>query len=570
MPFKIKVNDRNYESFELSLHLYWSSIGITVQKTIVNPEKKKLFHQDIFEINENGNVKILHSTIRSMKNIPGVLVLDTKKKYGKHKNKFLYKLIPDNKRLPEFLVPYKLRITFEKKQYNKYVVFRFNHWEDKHPRAQIDQILGNVNILDSFYEYQLYCKSLNASNQDFTKDTMRKLKNRSEKEFIDSIIKKYNPEDRRSWEVFTIDPTNSKDFDDAFSISEDKDNIFISIYISNVSFWMDALELWDSFSERISTIYLPNRKRPMLPTILSDTICSLQEGHDRFAFTLDLLFDKNTYLLKNYTLKNTCINVVKNYRYETPELLVNKSYKLLFTFVRNINSIKMYVDNINTSHDVIAYLMIYMNYMCAKKMADYKIGIFRCAELKEDFKCPGNVSPSIGKFLKNWNSYGGKYTKYKNQKSHEILKLESYIHITSPIRRLVDLLNITVLQNSLGIMKYSVKSKNFYERWTSDEKIEYINKTMRSIRKVQNKCELLKICVEENADMKKIYNGFIFDKIERNDGLYQYMVYLDKIKSVSRITSRFDMDDYGKYKFKIFVFHDESSLKKKIRLHLIS
>jgi exoribonuclease R len=566
MQYKIKVDDRNYESFRL----YNARTLDILEKKIENPEKKKLFHQDIFEINDNGTMKILHSIVRSMKNIPGVLVLDTKKKYGKHKNKFLYKLIPDDKRLPEFLVPYKLRITFEKKKYNKYVVFRFNHWNDKHPRAQIDQILGNVNILDSFYEYQLYCKSLYASNQDFTKDTMRKLKNRSEKEFIDTIIKKYNHEDRRSWEVFTIDPTNSKDFDDAFSISDDKDNIFISIYISNVSFWMDALELWDSFSERISTIYLPNIKRPMLPTILSDAICSLQEGYDRFAFTLDLLFDKNTYLLKNYTLKNTCINVVKNYRYETPELLVNKSYKLLFTFVRNINSRKMYVDNINTSHDVIAYLMIYMNYMCAKKMADYKIGIFRCAELKEDFKCPGNVSPSIGKFLKNWNSYGGKYTKYKNQKSHEILKLESYIHITSPIRRLVDLLNIIVLQNSLGIMKYSEKSKDFYERWTSDEKIQYINKTMRSIRKVQNKCELLRICVEENADMKKIYKGFIFDKIERNDGLYQYMVYLPIIKMVNRFTSRHDKENLTNQKFKLFIFTDETSFKKKIRVEIMN
>ena len=77
---------------------------------------------------------------------------------------------------------------------------------------------------------------------------------------------------------------------------------------------------------------------------------------------------------------------------------------------------------------------------------------------------------------------------------------------------------MVVLQNSLGIMNYSEKSKGFYERWTSDEKFEYINKTMRSIRKVQNSCELLRICVEENMEKKKIYQGFIFDKMERNDG----------------------------------------------------
>jgi len=566
MQYKIKVDDRNYESYRL----YNACTLDILEKTIENPEQQKLFHQDIFEFNETGNVEILHSTLRSMKNIPGVLVLDTKKKYGKHKNKFLYKLIPDDKRFPEFLVPYKLRITFEKKQYNKYVVFRFNHWNDKHPRAQIDQILGNVNSLDTFYEYQLYCKSLYASIQDFTKETMKKLKKRSEKEFIDIICEKYKPEDRRSWKVYTIDPMYSKDFDDAISIKDEKNEIVISIYISNVPFWMDALDLWDSFSQRIATIYLPNRKRPMLPTILSEAICSLQEGHDRFAFTLDLWFDKNTYLLNKHEFKNTCINVVKNYRYETPGLIVNKDYQRLFTFIKDVNRRKKYVDNINTSHDVVAYLMIYMNYICAKKMADYKTGIFRSAELKEDFKCPEHVPPGIGKFLTNWNSYGSKYTKYKNQKSHEILKLDSYVHITSPIRRLVDLLNMVVLQNSLGIMKYSKKSKGFYERWTSDEKFDYINKTMRSIRKVQNKCEMLKICVDENTYMKKIYNGFIFDRIERNDGLFQYMVYLPSIKMVNRFTSRHDKENLTNQKFKLFIFTDETSLKKKIRVEIMN
>ena len=565
MQYKIKVDDRNYESYIL----YNAHTSDIVDKTIENPEKKKLFHQDIFEIMENGDVKILNSNIRSMKNIPGVLVLDTKKKYGKHKNKFLYKLIPDDKRLPEFLVPYKLRITFEKKQYNKYVVFRFNHWKDKHPRAQIDQILGNVNILDCFYEYKLYCKSLYASIQDFMKETMKKLKERSEKEIIDTILNKYKPEDRRSWNVFTIDPTNSKDFDDAISISTTDNYIFISIYISNVPFWMDALDLWGSFSERIATIYLPNRKRPMLPTILSDKICSLQEGHDRFAFTLDLWFDKNSYLLKKHEIKNTCIKASKNYRYETPELLKNEDYKLLFDFINRINIRKKYVDSINTSHDVVEYLMIYMNYICSKMMADYKIGIFRSAELKEDFKCPEHVPGNITKFLTNWNSYGGKYTKYENQKSHQILKLDSYIHITSPIRRLVDLLNMVVLQNSLGIMDYSEKSKDFYERWTSDEKFDYINKTMKSIRNVQNKCELLKICVEENADNKKLYDGFIFDKVERNDDLFQYMVYLPSIKMVNRFTSSHDSENLSNQKFKLFIFTDETSLKKKIRVEIM-
>ena len=78
---------------------------------------------------------------------------------------------------------------------NKYITFEFRNWDNKHPMGVITQTLGDVTQLTSFYEYQLYCKSLYASIQDFTKATLNKLKERSELEFVESIIEKYNPED---------------------------------------------------------------------------------------------------------------------------------------------------------------------------------------------------------------------------------------------------------------------------------------------------------------------------------------------------------------------------------------
>ena len=172
-------------------------------------------------------------------------------------------------------------------------VFEFKNWDSKHPRGSIVQTIGDVNQLDNFYEYQLYCKSLYASIQNFNKATMRILKKKTEIEFIDQIRRNYKVEDRCQWDIISIDPATSKDFDDAFGIRELGDNkMCLSIYISNVSFWMDTLNLWCSFSQRIATIYLPDRKRPMLPTILSDALCSLQEGRIRFAFTLDIIVDK--------------------------------------------------------------------------------------------------------------------------------------------------------------------------------------------------------------------------------------------------------------------------------------
>ena len=561
--YKVRINSRDYKEYSVVIASTLSEVNVKV-----DPIKNKLFNYDVFEIDENGKVKIQHSTIRVTSNIPGVLVLNTKRVYGKIKNKFLYKLVPDDKRLPEFLVPYLKKIEFNKKVVNKYVVFKFKNWDNKHPIAQLEQVLGSVNILDNFYEYQLYCKSLYASIQDFRKVTLQKLKRRSESEFVETIIEKYNPEDRRSWGIYSIDPKRSKDFDDAFSFKQTKNHTYISIFIANVSFWMDALDLWESFSERISTIYLPNRKRPMLPTILSDSICSLQENHTRFAFTLDLKFDKEYNLVK-YNYVNSCIIVKKNFRYEEKDLLDFGLYKNMIKFVKILNRKEKYMDNIRTSHNLIAYLMIYMNYISAKEMKKNKCGIFRSAELKSTFRCPEETDQDIKQFLKQWNSYGGQYLKFEDKKEHAILELDSYIHITSPIRRLVDLLNLIILQEKLGLNSLNNNSKNFLKYWISNKNIEYINTTMKSIRKVQNNCELLRICVEENFENKKIYNGFIFDKMKRNDGLYQYMIYLQEIKMVNRLTTRHNKECLKFEKFKLFTFTDESNLKQKIRVEFV-
>ena len=70
-------------------------------------------------------------------------------------------------------------------------------WENKHPYGSLVQTLGDVTCLDNFYEYQLYCKSLYASIQDFTKKTMRALRSKSEDYYIENIFNKYEIEDRR-------------------------------------------------------------------------------------------------------------------------------------------------------------------------------------------------------------------------------------------------------------------------------------------------------------------------------------------------------------------------------------
>lgn len=535
-----------------------------------NPSDHKLFNFDVFSKEPVTNeIALIHSVVRNMPHISGILVLNDQKTYGKTSNgKFYYKCIPDDKRITPFLVPYKIKnISFSKTFVNKYVAFKFISWTNKHPTGELTNVIGDVNKLENFYEYQLYCKSLYASLQKFTKAVKTKLREKSEINFIETINQKYNIEDRRkTHNVYTIDPQNSKDFDDGFSIQYKDDEYIVSIYISNVPIWMNTMELWPSFSDRISTIYLPDRKRPMLPTMLSDFLCSLQENQVRFAFTLDIYMDSDGNI-KKYNFINTCINVKKNYRYND-DFTNFDEFIMLKNILVKMNSITSYVETIRDSHDVIAYLMILMNYISAQEFLKYKTGIFRSMKLNNNIELPDYLPNDIRAFLKLWKSNSSKYISFDNEKTHEMLKLNEYIHITSPIRRLVDTLNMIELQHCLGLMDFTRESYYFHNFWTSIEKLTYINQTMQSIRKIQNECNLLTKCVLEPEVLEREYSGYVFDVMSRNDGLYQYIVFISELKLVNKFISYHKLEKFSKHDFKLYLFEDKDNLKQKVRYEI--
>lgn len=560
--YRIYIEDREYTEYNF---INAASLE-EVENPGVDPIKDKLFSGDVFELDECKNMKLLHSTVHSVESMPGVLVLDQNKTYGKLNGKNLYKCVPDDRRLPVFLVTYEIkRLGFKKKMVNKYVTFEYYNWDSKHPHGKLKQNIGNVDKLDNFYEYNLYCKSLNASIQGFNRATSNALKSKSHHEFIDLIKEKYpNLDDRTSQNIFTIDGEGCEDYDDAIGFQKKDDRSIISIYISNVTLWMEFLGLWKSFSRRISTIYLPDRKRPMLPTVLSDCLCSLQEQQVRFAFAIDIEIKDNEII--DISFNNCSIKVVKNYRYEEDSLLYMKDYNLLKNLVWELNWKNKYTSEINNSYDVITYLMILMNYQCGKDMIKNNNGVFRSAAFGKESEIPEDVPEDVTKFLKVWNSSCGQYSTDFSKK-HELLDLESYIHITSPIRRLVDLLNMIQIQINNEMVELSKDATDFYEQWISE--LEYVNVTMRAIRKIQIDCSMLHMCFTNPEVIEKAHDGFVFDKIQRNDGLYQYIVYLPELKMASRITVRSEVDNFKKKKFQIYLFMDQNKLKQKIRLQMV-
>jgi exoribonuclease R len=568
---------------------------------VVDPTIQKLFCKDVIELNtENYIPRIdpVHSHVRTCEYIAGVLILEGNKTFGRNdtKKRLLYKCIPDDHRLPVFLVPYELRIGFSKVYTNKFVTFRFDHWNDKHPRGILIETLGDVDNLEAFYEYQLYCKNLHVSMTNFVNKTRTILNKKANEEFVEQIFQnaQFQIEDRRSHYVFTVDPAGSLDYDDGFGVERVGNHWRVSIYIANVFVWLETLGLWNSFSKRVATIYLPDRRRPMLPTILSDILCSLQQDQPRFALAMDILVSDDGLLLEDQsiTYKNVLICVNRNYSYEDPKMVNNDGkYKQLF-------EISCLMDNsIRNSHDIVAHWMVQMNTFTGILLADRRIGIFRSAAYlntdidatikREDLV---NLNDETVRIIKSWNNTIGQYVAFNDDIDfhHSFIKnnvtknnyaafrkngqstksINMYIHITSPIRRLVDLLNQIILFDEFKlVMGMSEDARKFLDNWIVQ--MEYINTSMRYIRKIQTSCELLTHFFKNPDIMKNKHRGVVFDKIVKNDGFITYMVYLEGLKLLSRITTQVDVPNYSYHYFNMFLFEDEDKIKKKIRLEIV-
>ncbi len=297
-----------------------------------------------------------------------------------------------------------------------------------------------------------------------------------------------------------------------------------------------------------------------------ECICSLCQDVLRLAFVLDITISNNEII--GYKFENVFVKIYKNHVYESKELKKDTNYQQMFQVVDQLSTQYKYTSKIKTSNDMIAYLMILMNYYSALEMTKYKNGIYRSVKLNQNIQKPTGLADDIDNFLTIWNSSCGHYDLYDERKCHEMLHLESYIHCSSPIRRLVDLLNMMQLQHSLGLIPYNTTRKNFYDKWTTSESMEYINTSMRSIRRVQTDCELLTKCVEEPNILKQIYKGYVFDSIERTDALHQCMVYLPQLKIVRRYVSRQKLENYSNHEYTLYLFKDEDNVKQKIVISL--
>lgn len=476
--------------------------------------------------------------------IPAILVLNTGKTYGRSANgkRLLYQCVPNDPSIGPILVPYTIEAQFSKAVKNKYVIVKR---EAEGSLGIIEETLGNVDEYLAFSEYQIRCRNLNVKMSDF---------NKAAQQLVADDIFAHIPFDPHP-NIFSIDPEGCEDIDDAFSVKNvGEDLCELAIYIANVPIVLEAMGLWPYLTNRTTTIYLPDRKYPMLPIRLSEDLCSLKASAIRVAFIMTSRFYKGKLVPGSTTYKTAQIQVKTNYAYEDKKLLKEADYKMIYKLALGLD--KEIVD----SHDVVATLMKFMNCDCANILKENDRGIFRNMkkQLEDEDTRFASFSPSVKRALKTFESasYG------LAAEGHAEFGGQSYVHITSPIRRAVDIINMSHMLDILYINchKHDIK---FAEK--INVPCENLNAMAKAARKVQMDCELyMKVIGKETPD--SIYTGIVVENPEPN----RYTVFLEELKIFSRIKTIEKLDIFSIGQYKIFVFDDESRLQKKIRVQKIS
>lgn len=555
--YRCKIKSRDYSDWSYDPECHLSS----------DPSESKLFNEDVFNI-VNDEPQIVESKVRNNLNIPGILLLENNRTYGRNKKKLYYKCRPHDSKIPYFLIPYDMPMGFNKNFKNKYVTFYFHHWNDKHPYGLLSQNLGDVYDFPSHCEYLLYCKELHDSITKSINQTKTVLKNKTIEEYKIEILDKQNVYgafiDKTEY-IFSIDPKGCCDRDDALSISLDSETetsscYRISVYIANVWVWINVLDLWNTIGNRISTIYFPHAKRPMLPTMISEKLCSLDKGEIKFGFVMDfyIIEDENgeVRINSNPNLYQCTLTVSKNFSYEEESLLTNKHYKKLLHLTNKIDN------TISDSHELVAFWMTKMNYYCAQKMKKTNFGIFRTVESKilekENTEIPASV-----KFFEQQIS--GSYVLFNNSVNlnHDVLGFSEYVHFTSPIRRMVDLINqILWVRTNVCPVDFNPNIDDFLLNQLQN--MVLFNSKMKKIRRIQADCDILYKVMNEPESVDKTYEGIVLSKTTNN----KYVVYIDELKWITNVIMEKEYKKYESFTCKAFLFEKEEQMRKKVKLQV--
>jgi len=193
---------------------------------------------------------------------------------------------------------------------HKVLVHLIKALDKKRYLGEVAKILGHkddpgIDILSIAYKYQI--------EPEFSEEVIQELEDIPEEVSPTELI---NRKDLTSWNIFTIDGVNTKDIDDAISLTKDGNNYVLGVHIADVSNYVkENTALGDAAYERGTSNYLANTVIPMLPHKLSNGICSLNEGVIRLTMSCVMTINPNGKII-DYDIFESYIKSNKKMNYD--------------------------------------------------------------------------------------------------------------------------------------------------------------------------------------------------------------------------------------------------------------
>lgn len=292
------------EGYEEDIRVKNKHLGTALQDDIVEVE---LF-------SGKGHGGRLEGKVIEVKERGREIYVGTLKKQGKEN----YLIKPDEKsaHVDFFILPEQIGAA----RPGDKVIFELVNWV--HPRslpeARITQILGkegtnDANLLSILAENQIRAP-FPPEVEEFAEEI----------EFDIPEQELERRKDLRDATIFTIDPGDAKDFDDAISMKVlDNGNYYLGVHIADVTHYMPRNSVLDVEAQKRGTsVYLVDRVIPMLPEKLSNGVCSLRPNEDKMAYSCFMEIAPNGKLV-DYSIDQTIIHSKKRFTYEQAQEIID-------------------------------------------------------------------------------------------------------------------------------------------------------------------------------------------------------------------------------------------------------
>ncbi len=279
--------------------------------------------------------------------------------------------------------------------------------------------------------------------------------------------------------LMTIDGQSTLDFDDAISIENIGDHYRLGVHIVDVGHFVKKGDCIDQEAlSRGSSIYMPDRKIPMLPSGLAEDLCSLKAGELRPAISLFVTIDR-FYDISHYEILPSVINVSKQMTYFDVNIIAdeNEDIKILRNIAENFRQERMAagavqitlpdinvwigadgeiaVSKINRESPgrmLVSEIMIMANWLKARFLAEHQVpAIFRAQTSPRERLYKGNK----GTVFQNWmqRKLLSRFVLTPGPENHSGLGLNAYVTATSPIRKYFDLATQRQIRAVFGFEK---------------------------------------------------------------------------------------------------------------------